>query len=115
VLQAIEDKAKTVSVGDLVKVFEKVQGEIYTSIRPEDITELIKLIANYKIVGEGGFPEMRTAGNFGSNGSMVVPVSLEANVVWLHDFLFGEPGYQVSERVREYSAAIHAKTAPYLE
>ena len=80
------------------------------------MTELLKNIGKYKIVDEGGFPteELRTTGNIGSEGSCVIPVSLEANVVELHRFLFGEENYEVSDEVKECSKTIAAKTAPYL-
>lgn len=117
VLMAIEEQAKKASLATLTKTFDKAAGSIYTSLKPEDILDLLGKIGNYRIVDEAGFPQddMRTDGSFGSKGSLVVPVSLESNVVWLHEFLFGSTEYTVSERVKEYSSVIRADTSPYLQ
>lgn len=116
VLMAIEEQAKKADAATLVKVFNEVIGDIYTSIDSETILELIGNIANYQIVDQGGFPEesMRTVGNIGAKGSSVVPLDLEANVVWLHQFLFDDEDYTVTDSVREYSQKIAADTAPYI-
>ena len=57
---------------------------------------------------------MRVAHNIGAKGSCVVPLDLESNVAWLHQFLFGDDDYTVSENVKEYGRQIQVETAPYL-
>ena len=57
---------------------------------------------------------MRGVGNIGSKGSSVIPLSLESNVQWLHEFLFEVEDYEVSDKVKEYSAQIEKETSPYL-
>ena len=42
-------------------------------------------------------------------------MDLEANVVWLHQFLFGDEGYSVSEKVKECDREIQKQTSPYLK
>ena len=73
-------------------------------------------ITQYKIVEEGGFPTSGqiTTGNIGSDGSCVVPLSLESNVAWLHEFLFDEEEYAPSAKVKEISDRVFADTNPYL-
>ena len=44
----------------------------------------------------------------------MVPLDLESNVVWLHQFLFGDEDYTVTDSVKEYGKQIEAETAPYL-
>ena len=65
---------------------------------------------------ESGFPQenLRTTGNIGAKKSCVIPLDLEANVVWLHQFLFGDEDYSVTESVKEYGRQIEEDTYPYL-
>ena len=116
VIMAIEEQAKKCSVNTLIEVFNKAASNIYTSIGSDEIIELIKNISKYHIVAEDGFPQesMRTTGIIGAKGSSVIPLSLESNVVWLHQFLFNDQDYQVSDTVKEYSAKIQSETAQYL-
>lgn len=116
VLNAIEDQAKKADFETLSKVFTSAVDDIYTSLSNDDILELLKNIANYSIVEEAGFPEetMRTVANIGAKGSSVIPLDLEKNVVWLHQFLFEEDGYTVTDSVREYSKKIAEETTPYI-
>ena len=63
-----------------------------------------------------GFPQssMRTTARMGAKGDCVIPVDLESNVVWLHQFLFGDEDYKVTDSVKKYGEQIKADTAPYL-
>lgn len=116
VLKAIEAQAKKMSVTDLQKVFNSVIESVYTNIETEDLLALLSKINDFQIVDQDGFPkaEMRTSGLIGAKGSCVVPTDLEQNVVWLHEFLFGEKDYEVTRTVREISSHIKADTDPYL-
>ncbi len=117
VLQAIEDQAKKADLATLTRVFNDAVGDIYTSLDTETILELLAVIADYEIVDEAGFPQedMRAVPNMGAKGSCVVPVDLESNVVWLHQFLFDDEEYEVTDNVKEYGAKIAADAAPYLK
>lgn len=117
VVKAMEEQAKKLSLSELTDLLPKVLKYVYTSIDETDMVELLKNINKYSIVDEGGFPleEYRDSNTIGSNGSCVVPVDLEDNVVWLHEFLFGEENYQVSAAVQECSKRIKVDTAPYLK
>ena len=116
VIQAIEDQAKKADYATLSKVFNSAIDDIYTSLDSKDILDLLSNISNYRIVDEGGFPEetMRTTGNIGAKGSSVIPLDLESNVVWLHQFLFDDANYTVTDNVKEYSRKIQSDTSPYL-
>ena len=93
-----------------------IRDSIYTSLDSKDILDLLGNISNYRIVDEGGFPEetMRDTGNIGAKGSCVIPVNLESNVVWLHQFLFDDANYSVTSNVKEYSNKIESDTSPYM-
>ena len=77
---------------------------------------LLKDVNSYEIVETAGFPEMDklTTPTVGSHGSCVVPVNLANSVVWLHEFLFEEEGYQVTEQVQNNSNEIDRLTSPYI-
>ena len=115
-IQAIEDQAKKADYDTLSKVFNSAIDDVYTSLDSKDILDLLANITKYRIVDEGGFPEetMRATGNIGAKGSSVVPLDLESNVVWLHQFLFDDANYTVTDNVKEYSRKIASDTAPYL-
>lgn len=116
VLKAIEAKAKETDLVTLTKVFNDCIGDIYTSIDSDDILELMGNIMNYRIVEEGGFPDesLRTTANIGAKGSCVIPTDLEANVIWLHHFLFEDEEYTVSSTVRECSERVESETGKYI-
>lgn len=116
VLKAIEARAKETDLVTLTKVFNDCMGDIYTSLDSGDILALLADIGKYSIVEESGFPQenLRTTGNIGAKKSCVIPLDLEANVVWLHQFLFGDEDYSVTESVKEYGRQIEEDTSPYL-
>lgn len=116
VIKAIEEQAKKTDLATLTTVFNKVVEEVYTSLDSKDLLNLLTNINNYRIVDESGFPEesMRTTGSIGAKGSCVVPLDLESNVVWLHQFLFDEEDYTVTNIVKEYSQEIKSKTSSYV-
>lgn len=113
VIKAIEAQAKQADYATLSKVFNSAVDDIYTSLDNETILDLLKNIANYRIVDEGGFPEetMRSSGEIGAKGDCVLPIDLESNVVWLHQFLFEDESYSVTDSVKEYSNKIAADIA----
>ena len=117
VIQAIAEQAKKADLSTLTKVFTKVIDNVYTSISQEDILGMLGEVSNYSIVDEGGFPheDMRTVGTIGTKGSCVIPVSLEENVQWLHEFLFEDEAYTVSSDVQDYSQRIEEETSPYIQ
>lgn len=116
VIKAIEEQAKKANVNTLLKVFENASSDIYTSIDSDDIIELLKNITNYRIVDENGFPQenMRTVANIGAKGSSVIPLDLVSNVQWLHEFLFDDSDYQVTDTVKEYGNKIKSDTSSYI-
>ncbi len=116
VLMAILEKAKTASPAELENIAGKVFSETYTSLDLEEIVSLLKDITSYNVVANDGFPtaDLRTTGTMGKKGSCVIPVTLAANVSWLHEFLFDDAGYQVTSSVQEYSDKVAADAAEYL-
>ena len=116
VLTQISEKAKTMSASQLNEIATSAFEEVYTSLELQEILDLIQVIGEYKIVDSAGFPQMDmlTTGTIGSHGSCVVPLDLAESVVWLHEYLFDEKGYEVTERVQTNSDTIDEKTSIYL-
>lgn len=117
VIQAIAEEATSADAQTLINIANSIAeaGAVYTSLEMEEILDLLKDIANYRIVDEGGFPveEYRGTAVLGDYGDCVVPLDLEKNVEWLHSFLFEDEDYQVSDTVSEYSDYIRSKIAQY--
>ncbi len=117
VLKAVADEAKKATPAQLEAIASSVFDKVYTSLDLSEIVSLLGNVSKYNIVDEGGFPnsDMLTTGNIGKKGSCVVPLDLESNVSWLHEFLFDETGYEPSAAVKEYSAKIAADTSGYVK
>lgn len=117
VLKAIQDQALNADLNTLTNLFNKVVGQVYTSLSKEEMLEMLGKIATFKIVDESGFPNegQFVTGNIGASGSCIVPQDLEANVVWLHQFLFDDEDYVVTEGVRERGEMIESRTRKYLD
>lgn len=116
VLTQISEKAKTMSATQLEQIATAAFEEVYTSLELEEILSLLKDISSYEIIETAGFPEMDqlTTPTVGSHGSCVVPKNLANSVVWLHEFLFEEENYQVTEQVQNNSNEIDRLTSPYI-
>ncbi len=117
VISAIADQAKKASVSQLSQVADSVFSEVYTSLNLSEIVDLLSDINKYYISETAGFPteQYRTTGTIGAKGSCVVPVDLEQNVKWLHEFLFNDADYEPSDTVKECSVKITSDTAGYLD
>lgn len=116
VIKAIEAQAKKTDLATLTKVFNNVADDIYTNLDTATIlTELLPNILNYRIVDEGGFPELnkQVGVNMGANGICQIPLDLSASVSWLHEFLFDDEAYEASDMVNEISKKITADSSKY--
>ena len=116
VIEAILDASKDKDPATLTNVFTDVMNYTYTSIDEKTFLNMILNIGDYRVVRTGGFPSMELMGgaNLPAKGDCVIPTSLEANVVELHRFLFGDEHYQVSDNVRNFSETIAIDTGSYL-
>ena len=115
VLSAVADQAKKASPTALGQIANDVFEEVYTSLNLTEIVDLLADITHYNITDTAGFPkeEYRKTGTIGSKGSCVVPVDLEQNVKWLHQFLFDDYDYEPSSMVKECSDKITSDTSGY--
>ncbi len=117
VLTAMMEKGKHSSLGALTEALYGVLPSVRTSLDVEDILPVLGMVGDYKVTVSDGFPfeGMRNGGTIGTNGSCVVPISLEDNVVKLHELLYDQKDYKVSKEVKEFSGIIEEDTKDYLQ
>lgn len=116
VLSAVADQAKKASLPQLTSTADAVFNEVYTSLDLAEIVDMLGNVGTYYISDTAGFPQEsnRATGTIGSKGSCVIPLSLEDNVKWLHEFLFDAKDYEPSETVKKCSQQIYDDTNGYL-
>lgn len=109
VMMAVVNKAKKMSVGQLNSLADKLLPVVYTNINSGEIISLIPQLASYKIVDSTGWP-------YNTKGATIggvwygPPITLESNVKELHEKVYGQTDYQVSDKVKEISDKIVKKT-----
>ena len=109
VLTAAFEKAKTMSILELNTLADKLLPLIYTNIEKKEILSLIPTVASYKIVESKGWP-YKTQGITLNGVWYGPPITLEENVVKLHEELFSEKEYKVTNKLKEISEKIIQKT-----
>lgn len=112
VLIAMMEKAKKSSVTNLIDAMNAIMPHVVTSIDVEDIIPVLGMIGDYKVTVSDGFPfaGMRNGGNIGTEGSCIVPTSLEDNVVKLHEILYEEENYEPTKELKTFSAQVEEDT-----
>ena len=108
VIEAMLKKLQTKSIGEINSMLDSVLPKIYTNIDTGSIISEIPSVAKYKITDSIGWP-YKTRGKtmtlwYG------IPITLESNVVQLHQELFGEENYEASDKVKSISTQIVNKT-----
>ena len=88
-------------------MFNELKDHVRFSIETHEIINILTNAGEYEIVGQTGYPFDKVSephvGNINNVTYPVVPVTLESNVRKLHEYLFGENGYQPTNSVREIS------------
>lgn len=115
VIQLAFEKAKKADFQTLYTLIGTVFPNVYTSLWVDDLVNNARNINKFYLSETTGFPNQRGDANMGKKGAVVVPATLESNVIRLHEFLFGDPNYTPSETVKNISAKISADTKVYKE
>ena len=99
VLKLTLEKAKAASPVKLADVVNNVAGDLAMSLSSGEIVGLILKAGKLELVGTEGLPreEYRGFGSTYEDGEFILPLSLGDNVCWLHEFLFKEDDYRLSE------------------
>lgn len=109
VLEKLFEKAKSAGIPTMLNVMENVLPDVLTNMTSEEIISLGMSVITYNLGEQIGFPIDHIEDDVyvsGANRDVVVPVTLENNVVKLHEFLFPGTPYTPSETVLEYSSDI---------
>ena len=109
VLLAILNKAKGLSIGRLNKLADKLLPEIYTNIDSNEIMSMFPKLMKYYIAESRGWP-YETKGKTMNNIWYGIPITLEENVKKLHEEVYHQTNYTVSNKVKEISNKIIEKT-----
>ena len=108
VIEAMIEKFKTKSIGEMNQIIDQILPEIYTNITTADIFSLLPSVASLKVTDSIGWP-------YETKGITLdrwygVPITLESNVKQLHQEAFGESAYVPSDKVKQISNQIIQKT-----
>ncbi len=115
VIQQAFDKARQADFNTLKQVLGTVFPQVATSINVDDIFLALPSVNKYHIGETMGFPQARGDARMGKKGAVVVPQTLESNVIKLHEFLFGSEDYTPSDTVKKISTKISADSGMYKE
>ncbi len=110
VLEQMVAKLDGASIGDLNNLVDAVFDDIGTNFTMTQIISMASSMKDYQLAGTAGFPFAKRTGNFGSQGSLVVPCTLESNVKFLHAYLFDNKDAQLSDELRKISDDIENYT-----
>ena len=103
-IQMIVDKAKKAGLSTIFDIMDQVFPMIKTTVSKTEILKLLPTMIGYNIENTTGFPEDY---NFATvKGSVIVPTTLESNVLKLHQFLYGATNYTPTQEVMNKSEQI---------
>ena len=108
VIEAMLAKAKTLSIGQLNSLVDTILPRVSTNITGSEIISLAPSIASFNITESMGWP-YKTQG-ITLDRWYGVPVTLESNVIKLHQEIFEEQEYEPSQVVKDISNQIIKKT-----
>ena len=101
VIQMIVSKAKSAGLSTIFKIMDDVFPMVTTSMDKTEILQMLPTLIGYSVDETTGFPSSFKFSNV--KGSVIVPTSLESNVIELHKFLYGDEAYTPSSTVLENS------------
>lgn len=106
VIQMIVDKAKKAGLFTIFDIMDQVFPMVKTSVSKTEILKLIPAMIGYCIDETTGFPQDYKFATV--KGSVIVPTTLDSNVLKLHQFLYGNTNYTPTQDVLNKSAQIAA-------
>ena len=115
IIMACFDKVKKMDYSELNYIMMTCFPDVETNISLGDVVSMAQGILRYNIAETGGFPWQRGDARIPNKGSCVIPTTLESNVKLLHEFLFGDEEYEVSDAVLRYSEKIKQDSNLYKE
>lgn len=109
VLSAAFEKAKTLSLGELNRIADKILPTIKTNMSTNQMMEMILEINSYNITESKNWP-YKSADWMYKNIYYGPPVTLKSNVIQLHEEFFDQKDYKPTETVEKISNSISSIT-----
>ena len=106
VIQMIVDKAKKAGLSTIFDIMDQVFPMVKSSVSKTEILKLIPAMIGYSIDETTGFPQDYKFATV--KGSVIVPTTLDSNVLKLHQFLYGNTNYTPTQDVLNKNAQIAA-------
>lgn len=110
VLQAMLDKAKQADLATLTTMCKSIMSQISTNFTAAEVLQYASAVTQYEMKETTGFPFELTTKNLSTTGDTVIPIDFAQNVSELHQFLFNETDYEVTNTVQTVSDNIEKKT-----
>ena len=117
VIEKIVEKAQKANLKTLDKIIDVVFPQVSTSFSSKDLIGIAANALSYQLGETQGFPYSIADTDVvdGYEGSYVVPSDFDGDVKKLHEFLFNEKDYQVSDMVKEISHEIDVMSGAIVE
>lgn len=116
VIEKAFEKCKQADIAKLNQLLEIVMPQVATSMTLPDLTQMALGVTKYHLSDTAGFPFAPGDVNMGKKGACVIPLTLESNVIQLHEFLFDEEeSYVPTDTVKRISESISKQTGMYNE
>lgn len=117
VIEKIVEKAQKANLKTLDKIIDVVFPQVSTSFSSKDLIGIAANALSYQLGETQGFPYSIADTDVvdGYEGSYVVPSDFDGDVKKLHEFLFNEKDYQVSDTVKEISHEIGVMSGAIVE
>lgn len=111
VIKAAFEKAIKLDPKAINKISEEILPEIKTNMSSGDMMNMLLKLTSYKMTDSVGWPYK--VGSYSENGWFGPPVTLESNVIQLHEQFFAQTGYIPTQDVISRSKKISARTGLY--
>lgn len=105
------NKTQTLGESELSDILETFEDDLDTNMTGETLYDMLKLVSKVDVDGLDGWPYDYDVMNQDGDDSIYyyVPDTLESNVTALHEKMFGQTEYAVSDVVKKLSEEIEGK------
>ena len=110
VLMKVISKLLSADTGSLDAFIDVSFKSISTSFDKDDIHDLAKSVASYKLTDTVGFPFAYDTADVADKGNCLVAADMSSNVAALHEYLYGTHDYKVSSTVQQISTSLETQT-----
>lgn len=110
ILLKVIDKLIKADTSSLSAFVDVSFNNISTSLNKDSILDLVKDVAKYSVVDTAGFPFAYEAVDMAEQGNCLVAADMESNVQALHEYLYGNSHYKVSDTSKRISVSLAKET-----